>query len=486
MIAQKITRQPMVWNVFPLVYSYFSPLEFFQNPENLEPCLHTRSIKDIATLLPLKNYSQEEIQAFFETVYSIIGKERFTRTQERLNALFGKMVVTKESLRVFLLLLFDIQKIDIDEYGGDPLEAYRSLIPFESFDEFKKIFLDNCPSPDLFYIDIVSSASKSIKGLEERVFLTCFHEFQVRLKTPEIPSFLRDAEMLSSRFIDREPPDGTVIHLEDGLFYVATTFCSGGAYIALLKDFTGNKPPKIVCRGTAFRWTSSSGFASGINDLLPEMGMMGIHTVWPFLHQFLKEQNIQSVEIFGKSLGGATAQELCVLIEGVANIHVDHLITVCSVGIGRDSNQFFLENVLPHHTGSPLKISVLRNNGQDIDYVPVVGGTHLGFQASPLLCTRSIYNLFPSDSSLSAISETESRYFYIKKLISSLGRTHCRQTTLKNFSYSVTTEAAQVNNLLNVGELLENVRQRVATIFKRITLHRLNYSLQTLMGNPTS
>lgn len=111
---------------------------------------------------------------------------------------------------------------------------------------------------------------------------------------------------------------------------------------------------------------------------------MGVKNIWPNLSKDLKDNNINTVEILGKSLGGAHAQELAVLIEGVLKIRVDKLTTYCSVGTGRKINNLFKSEILAKRS-TPFNIQVIRNGGDgsddEVDYIPAVGGEHLGADA---------------------------------------------------------------------------------------------------------
>jgi hypothetical protein len=439
-------------------------------------------VGDIVAGLPLEPFAEEKITEFFQKMRHVLGKERYERTCTRMEQEYGEIRPTEKDLRTFLLLLFDIQKIDIDEQAGkDPVAAYKELIPFESMEQFKKIFLRPCPNSEEFYIDKVKTSGKGLKGLEERVFLNVLHHFHVQTEGKSERAFLRDAEMLTGRYIDREPPQGSLIHLKEGVFFVDKTFSSSGGYVSVLRDIKGERVPKLVCRGTAVRRTATSGFASGINDLLPQMGMWGVQAIWPELSKYLKDE--QSVEIFGKSLGGAVAQELTVLLEGKANVRVDHLVTVCSVGVGKEINDLFLNKVLAKREGAPLAISVLRNKGNDdadeLDYVPILGGKHIGVDAPSDKCKSLVYELSPQEATISPISKKARVVFYMRKLSKSLGACHCRQTTLKDdFKYQCIEDPTEVNELLLSGEIFERIRRSVTFIFKQITLHRFSYRLE--------
>lgn len=471
-----------------------SPIEKNSLTTLIEPAAEKKSIQELTTLLPLRSYSKEEITNFFRELRVSLGEARYNRICSRLEKEFGTMQLTKDCLKTFLLLMFNIQQDDISDLEGDPVEAYKTLIPFKSFDEFKKIFFWSSPKLEDFYVDKVKTSGKGLQGLEERVFLNTLHHFQVLGETDKERAFLRDGDMLSARFIDRENPKGTIIHLKTGVFYVAETFCSSGAYVAVLKDVSGKEAPKIICRGTAPRRTATSGYSSCVNDLLPEIGMLGVGAVWPALSNYLKEENVKSVEIVGKSLGGAIAQELAILTEGIAHIHVDRLITVCSVGIGHASNTLFIKNILKDRTEEdPFIIDVLRNRGDDakgeLDYAPIVGGEHMGAGATSDKCKSTVYGLYsPSaKSTQTPFAEGKIFVFYAQKLFKSLGACHCRQTTLKpDFKYSSTTSSPEANQMLLAGEILERIRRGVAFVFKNLTLHRFTYkSLESYFSHTT-
>lgn len=393
----------------------------------------------------------------------LVGEKRFSRICQQLDidensALF----LTKENVHNIFLGMMDIKKEDISED-----KSYRELMLFDNFAEFENGFMLGSPNMESLAVDKAATSGKGLEGLRERVSILAHHYFTMIEEAVNQAKIYRDVEMLTSRLADREIQKGTVVSLQEGLFYVDEVFIGGGAYAAILRDFNHQNPPKIVCRGTAMRRTATDGWLSGVNDLLVEIGTMGIKEIWPSLSKYFKDHPIQAVEILGKSLGGAHAQELAVLIEGVLKIKVEKLTTYCSVGVGEEINDLFKDEVLAKR-GTPFNIQVIRNEG---DYVPAVGGEHLGAGSDKCnievtyIGTNSQVEVYPLE--LDFLTRT-------KRFISSFGIPHCRQTTLKNFYWRKIEDKDGIENHLKIGNQIEKIRKVVAWIIHLITLFFLN------------
>jgi hypothetical protein len=403
----------------------------------------------------------------------LIGENRLNRICQQADIdKNSPLFLTKENVHRIFLGMMDIKKEDIKEQVD---KSYKQLMLFDNFTEFENAFILGSPNIDALSVDRAATSGKGLKGLTERVSILAKHYFTTIAETNEKAKVYRDVEMLTSRLADREIQKDTVLYLRDGYFYVDEVFVGGGAYVAVLRDFDHQNPPKIVCRGTAMRQTATGGWQSGINDLLLEIGTMGVKSIWPNLSNYLKDNHIQTVEVLGKSLGGAHAQELAVLIEGVLKIKVEKLTTYCSVGVGQKINDLFKSEIISKRR-TPFQIQVIRNGGagsdDEVDYIPAVGGEHLGAEAGDKCKIEVTYispdqkvELYPLESSL---------LHRIRRFISSFGIPHCRQTTLKNFYWKQIENKADIEKHLKIGNQLEKIRKVIAWVINLLTLFLLN------------
>jgi hypothetical protein len=403
----------------------------------------------------------------------LIGEIRLNRICQQMNIdKSSPSSLTKKNVHKIFIGMMDIKKEDItDEFD----KSYKQLMLFNNFKEFEKAFIFGSPNIDALRVDKAATSGKGLKGLTERISILAEHYFTTIAETNEKAKIYRDAEMLTSRLADREIKKNAVLYLHDGYFYVDEVFVGGGAYVAVLRDLNNQKPPKIVCRGTAMRKNATGGWQSGINDVLVEIGTMGVKNIWPNLSQYLKHNHIHTVEILGKSLGGAHAQELAVLVEGVLKIKVEKLTTYCSVGVGQKINTFFKNEILTKRS-TPFNIEVIRNGGagsdDEVDYIPTVGGEHLGAEAGDK-CTIEV--TYISTDQQVEICRLESTLLHlIKRFISSFGVPHCRQTTLKNFYWRKIENKDDVEKHLKIGNRLEKIRMIIAWIINLLTLFLLN------------
>lgn len=420
------------------------------------------SVDNLRAIMPNINFLKE-----------LIGENRLNRICQQfdINSL-SLSFLTKEKVHKIFIGMMDIRKEDLTEQVDD---SYRQRMLFDSFAEFENAFIMGSSNIDALSIDKAKTSGKRLQGLTERVVILAKHYFTTITEGNEQAKIYRDIEMLTSRLADREIQKNMVVYLHDGCFYVDEVFIGGGAYVAVLRDFDNRNAPKIVCRGTAMRSSATGGLLSGINDLLLEIGTMGIKSIWPALSAYLKGNPINIVEILGKSLGGAHAQELAVLIEGALKIKVAKLTTYCSVGVGKKINNLFQNKILAGRE-SPFNIQVIRNGGaasdRELDYIPTVGGEHLGSGATnkcnievTYISTHQEVTIYPSK--LGWCSR-------IKRFIGSFGVPHCRQTTLNNFHWRKIESENDVEKHLKIGNELEKVRQVIACVIHLLTLFVLN------------
>lgn len=434
--------------------------------------------------------SSEEQNFTLQCLKQLIGGKRFIRICKRPELgikstdLEHNLIQFTENLvkKVYLGLL-DIQKADLDEMDSSLSiqEKYQQLVGYNSFEEFEQAFRKFRLSMDHFRIDKSKTSGQGMQGLAEKDFLAIQHHFKVEEGKNRDPKAaqIRDAEMLTSRMADREIKKGSVFHLSDGYFYVDKIFVSGGAYVSVLRDLEGNKPPKLVCRGTALRPNARDWWKTGVNDILNEMGSWGAKSVWPGLSLYLRENKIDQVEFLGKSLGGAHAQELAVLVEGVLGVEVKKLVTVGSVGVGGAVNELFIREVLSRRDkNNPFVIEVIRNGGQteeEIDFIPALGGVHLGAGCDKDLCDARVYYVQPGQAAAGIYPEKVDWLTAVKGVLRSLGSVHCRQTTLQDFTWTVLTDSKEVDDHLSKGKSsVNNIRECVAYLIDWSTAFALN------------
>lgn len=435
--------------------------------------LNTKKTEEGSYIFLVNRLNSGSGLSFFQ---ELIGENRLNRICQRVNIdKNSPLFLTRENVHKIFIGMMDIQKEDIEEQPGPIDKIYRQLMLFDNFTEFENAFICGSPNIETLSIDTAITSGKGLKSLTERVSILAKHYFTSIVETNEEAKMYRDVEMLTSRLADREIEKGTVLYLHDGHFYVDEVFIGGGAYVAVLRDFNNHSPAKIVCRGTAMRRTATGGLQSGLNDLLLEMGTMGIKNIWPSLSKYLKNNHINDVEILGKSLGGAHAQELAILVEGVLKINVKKLTTYCSVGVGEEVNELFKSEVLLKRR-TPFHIQVIRNGGagsdDDVDYIPTVGGKHLGADAEDK-CKIEIIYISPSKKVNTNPLESRVQQ-QIKRFIRSFGNSHSRQTTLKKFYWRKIENKDHIKKHLIIGNQIENVRKIFARSINLLTLFYLN------------
>lgn len=427
----------------------------------------------------VKKFDVPNVEVSVDLFKNLVGETRLQRICSRPEICIDIKKSTfnrEEATKVFLGML-DIQKEDLDELKGSTASRFQKLMPFKNFKDLDAYFFNDV-SIERFKIDKAKTSGKGLRGLNERVYVLAQHHFKLFEKGKKEEKAICDAEMLTSRLADREIKKNQVIHLSDGYFYADEIFTAGGAYVAVLKDVEGLKAPKIVCRGTAGRLNATSGWQSGLNNILIEVGTLGVKSIWPKLSKYLIENKIQSVEVLGKSLGGAHAQQLSVLIEGIHGITVEKLTTYGSIGVSEGINRLFDERVLAKRT-KPFNIHVIRNAGEGVknqaDYIPYIGGKHLGSGVALGKCSVKSYYIGSSSEEIKMYPEKIAFCSLIKQFFRSFSTSHCRQTTLGKFSYKKVRKA-YVNKHLSIGQTLESLRKVFAYIIQVLTFFCLNGS----------
>ncbi|MCB1081828.1 MAG: hypothetical protein KDK63_01650, partial [Chlamydiia bacterium] len=253
----------------------------------------------------------------------------------------------------------------------------------------------------------------------------------------------RDLEVLTFRFIEREPPMGAIIDLSTGKYRVDQTFSKGGGYMVLLRKIGEEERAILACRGTAGKWKATGGIQSVINNLLIEVGSRAVVENWEDIARYLKESGIRALMVCGKSQGGAHAQMLAPLIASKAPVKVSHVMTFASVGVSERICEIFRRVF----NGSGTELSVYYNHGNlwegEMDLIPYLGGRHVQIDGA------KVYALSPKNSTY---REEKVWFFWrIYYLLASFGRPHTRQNTLMDSYTKVPAAAVEPDPLFEMG-----------------------------------
>ena len=339
-------------------------------------------------------------------------------------------------------------------------------INFSSMEQFENIFLDHAPAAAGFVEDKAKTSGKGFEGLCERVYLQWHHYFTTQQERDPEKHEIRQAEFLTSRMADREFQEGSYIYLgKKGVFQVDKTVISSGAYISVLKDISDPSKVKIVCRGTAMRRTATDGISSGLNDLQYEIGNGGVQAAWPMISEYLTHQKVREIEIYGKSLGGAHAQRLAVLVMKLPDCLLTSLTTVCSVGAGEEAEILFKNLVEQDKRYHDLSLIVIRNGGNAsdaADYIPCLGGDHLGSTVDAKYLNLRVYYIHPFSKQITPPDASLNVLQHGIRLAASFSSAHVRQTTFADFSYQRLDDREVIRSALTLGSILERPRRWIA------------------------
>jgi hypothetical protein len=334
---------------------------------------------------------------------------------------------------------------------------------FSNLQELEHIFLDKTPKETQFLEDKAATSGKEFEGLCEKVYLQWHHYFAVQTENDPEKRMIREAEFLTSRMADREFQEGEYIYLaKDAIFQVDATFIHEGAYVSILKSLSDSKSVKLICRGTAMRRSATDGLKSGMNDLQYEIGNGGVQGVWPHVADYLKQQSIHEVELYGKSLGGAHAQRLAVLVMKHSQCLLKSLTTVCSVGVGSEAEGLFKGLVEQDERFRKLNLTIIRNGGEEIDkgadYIPCVGGDHLGATVDAEYLNLKVYYIHPISEQIYPPQQDLNFFQKGVRFASSFSAPHVRQSTLLDFSYNH-LDRPKAQTALQLGRTLEGPRR---------------------------
>lgn len=374
----------------------------------------------------------------FERIFNYsLQKSTKPLTKARLREIFVNMAVFNEN--------------------GPPLH-------FAKREEMEHLYLDKPPIFESFVEDKPQWSGKGFPVLCENVYLQWLHYFSSLSEDNLEKREIREAEYLTSQLADREAQEGTWIYLgEEKIYQVEHVVAQGGAYIALLRNRAHPNQIKIICRGTAMRRNATGALLSGLNDLQYEIGNGGLQASWPFIFEFLSREENLEIEIYGKSLGGAHAQRLAIMIMLLPNCTLKGLTTVGSVGVGSEAEEMFKQ--LVEQNRPPLRLTVIRNGGEKdndgADYIPCMGGEHLGATVSNGLLERRVFYIHRHAYPITEPRSTLSFFQNLVRFAKSFSGPHVRQTTLENFSYQI-VETEGTDAALSLGNRLESLRRVIA------------------------
>lgn len=317
--------------------------------------------------------------------------------------------------------------------------------------------MDNCGIsciPGTGVYDRTKTCGKGLEGLKELARVV-FEEAEARQRSEE-----RDLEVLTSRFIEREPPKDTILDLSTGKYRVDQTFSKGGGYMIILRKVDEEETAILACRGTAGKWRATGGIQSVINNLLIEVGSRAVLENWEDIATYLQKSGIRSLTVCGKSQGGGHAQMLAPLIAMKSSINVSHVLTFASVGVSDKVCEIF-SNVF---NGSQTRLSIYYNHGDlrdgEMDFIPYLGGRHVCIDGT------KIYALSPTSS---RYKKEEVWFFWrIYYLLTSFGKPHTRQNTLLDGYTKELTPLKEGDPLFEFG------RKFVAYLIHCMTLFMLN------------
>lgn len=309
--------------------------------------------------------------------------------------------------------------------------------------------------------DKARSSGKGFEGFLEILSLLADHSNSTHHKNEQY----EELEFLASSLADREPMKGLIVSLPDRnpkLWKVDFAQERGGAFIYVLipvdsahQDTQPNA--LVVCRGTAGRKTASGGIMSLYNDVIEEIGAKGVDASWGDLKTYLQTKSFGNVEVMGKSLGGAVAQQLSVLIQASGASKVNLLRTLQSTGVHDSVHNAYRD------LSDKFPIKAFRHaqvDGKPMDLVPKLGGFHLGKKVENFL---EIYDVGTNKESelkqARTFKKVASAFWH---LIRALGSTHVLQMRRKkNF---VVTRRNKVNATSNEGHLRTMEKTRLFLI----------------------
>lgn len=419
-----------------------------------------------------QSHQQENLQTLHE-LQLVIGEDRLQRICARPEIAIQwneHLVVTKEVIQKLWAGMLDIRKDDLDFAHGKNIQGtsvkriekmYQALLPLTTFNENAAVWVSKV---DLY--DKAATSGKGLQGLREKAW-TLHTATKSAIKGDAVTSY-EQVELLSSRLIDREPAIGSVAWYDTGYYVVDKIFARGGAYITLWRHLSDSSRCLLVCRGTAMRYSASQSYTSGLNDMTYEIGFGGIKATWPELHRYLLQNRTKTIDLIGKSLGGAHAQYLTSLIVSLTDIQVKNVKTYCSVGVPQNVQTIYEKAIRDKHLSEP-NFEIFRNGGdlekKEMDLIPSVGGPHLH---SLQRRKTYVYYAIPKGQKVAKIDE---RLTLSLQLLQSFAKAHVRQTSLIAYELELRRNIEQE---IALGTHLEPIRLKLASMFNLVTFGRFN------------
>lgn len=197
--------------------------------------------------------------------------------------------------------------------------------------------------------------------------------------------------------------------------------------------------------------------------------MLAIQGVWPQIRDYLSSNNITEVALHGKSQGGAHVQYLAPLIQSCTKTKVTDVVTYASIGVDSRVEEIFY-NVFQN---LPVQVAAIFNEGDiakhEIDFVPFVGGVHVGLRQKNAL----IYSIAPGSirSQVNGLSTAR----MLLEFAASFRYGHTRQTTLKSYGVQKITDTS---SYFVRGKELDRFRKVAAWVFYILSfgfLYRVSY-----------
>lgn len=445
------------WNAFPetsVLYAHQDENGFYFSIRESSCCHPSRSAPAL---------SRKERRETLEAMEQMLGKERVARILERPEVGISKsrwdnrsLLLTKAVARRLFVSLLDVRLADFPRGSLEgrqfTLEEGRNLTPFDRFDE---AFMGKPPKISEYDRSLLNP--RSFRGMCERVWVIqhSLEKFR-RQDLDEEELALFQAEFLASRLADREPAEGILVPSTNGWRSVDRVFATGGAYIFATRSLDpSDNHVHFVCRGTAFRPHATGNVLSGINDFLPEIGSYGIQQAWKEIASYISENAITSAEVYGKSLGGAHARYLALLLAGKSSVTVTRLTTVCPVYISSKVREIY--SSLPKDR--QFYTHEIQNGGRNPDHIPHIGELSWANKMTYLGGANR------EKSSFTKLSLVQKIY----SICDSLVGPHSQQHTMGKILKDEITSPEELQKHLQGDKELERFRQTCAKILHWVT-----------------
>lgn len=109
-----------------------------------------------------------------------------------------------------------------------------------------------------------------------------------------------------------------------------------------------------------------------------------------------------------------------------------------------------------------------------VDYIPTLGGVHLGEGTTPEECDIEVCYLYAEDEKETIYPTSSSFFKLVRNFLHSFSYGHCQQTTLDQFKWKEIQHRNQINEHLRMGNQLEKTRKCFAYLIHFFTFFLLN------------